>query len=255
MSADNPKSLLICGETGHGKSASLMPLADRKDVLYLNCESGKPLPFRNKFHKVTITDPLDIVDYLQQMIDEPADNPFNIVIIDTVSFMMDLYEAEHVLGASDTQKAWGEYGQFFPYLMNLTAKIDAFFIFLGHLDSFLDEDEGMMKHSVPVKGAMKKKGIESRFTTVIYVKKMKVKDILKGVGTPSALLNITPKEEAKGYKHVFLTDSDKSTIGGRIRTPLGMFSDDELYIDNNALHVLKRLSDYYEEEDEDDCPH
>jgi len=73
---------------------------------------------------------------------------------------------------------------------------------------------------------------------------MKVKDILKGVGTPSALLNITPKEEAKGYKHVFLTDSDKSTIGGRIRTPLGMFSDDELYIDNNALHVLKRLSDY-----------
>jgi len=251
--AESPKSLLICGETGHGKSASLMAIADREDVLYLNCESGKPLPFKNKFKKITITDPVDILDYLDQMIDEPEENPFNIVIVDTVSFMMDLYEAEHVIGASDTQKAWGEYGQFFPALMNKTAKINAFFIFLGHLDSFLDEDEGIVKHSVPVKGAMKKKGIESRFTTVVYVKKMKIKDIDKGLkalgAERSALLNVTPKEDAKGYKHVFLTDSDKSTIGGRIRTPLGMFSDDELYIDNDAAHILKRLEEYYAEEE------
>lgn len=248
MSAENPKSILICGESGHGKSASLMGIADREDVLYLNCESGKPLPFKNKFAKKTITDPEDIMDYLEKLeeMQDEGDKPYNFIIIDTVSFMMDLYETVHVLTARDTQKAWGAYGQFYPRLMNATAKLDCFFIFLGHLDSFLDEQEGMMKHSVPVKGALAKKGLESRFTTVLYVKKMGIKDILKGVGgNPSSLLNITPKEEAKGFKHVFLTDSDKNTIGGRIRTPMGMFSDNELYIDNDVKPVLKRLTEYY----------
>lgn len=246
---ENPKSILIAGETGHGKSVSLMPLADREDVLYFNCESGKPLPFKNKFTRVIITDPIDIMDYLDELIELGDENPFNIIIIDTVSFMMDMLESVHVIGSVDTQAAWGHYGQFFPNLMNKTAEVDSFFIFLGHLDSFLDEDEGVVKYSVPVKGAMKKKGIESRFTTVLYVKKMKIKAIDKGLSDLDAerskLLNVTPKEEKKGYKHVFLTDSDKTTVGGRIRTPIGMFSDDELYIDNDALAVLQRLDEYY----------
>lgn len=248
---ENPKSILICGESGSGKSASLMGIKDRKDVLYLNCENGKPLPFKNSFKRKTITDPEDIIDYLEELIrlqDEEGQKPFNFVVVDTLSFLMDMYETEHVLGARDTQKMWGQYGQYYPRLMSLTAKLDAFFIFLGHLDAFLDENEGMMKYSVPVKGALAKKGLEARFTTVLYVRKMTIKDILKGVGgTASALLNITPKEEAKGFKHVFLTDTDKHTMGGRIRTPLGMFDDDELYIDNDVFPVLKRLTEYYKD--------
>ncbi len=249
MDSENPKSILICGESGHGKSASLMDMADRTDVLYLNCESGKPLPFKNKFTKKTINDPEEIMDFLEELEEMGDENPYNFVIIDTVSFMMDLFETVHVIGSANTQSAWGAYGQFFPRLMIQTAKVDSFFIFLGHLDSQLDENEGIMKHSVPVKGAMAKKGIESRFTTVIYVKKMRVKDIEKN-GNPNALLNISDRERSKGYKHVFLTDSDKITIGGRIRTPMGMFSDEELYIDNNCQSVLKRLIDYYAEEAE-----
>lgn len=243
--SDNPKSILICGESGHGKSASLMNMKDREDVLYLNCENGKPLPFPNKFKKKVITDPLHILSYLEQLRDLKEENPFKFVIIDTVSFMMDLFESVHVIGSPNTQKAWGDYGQFFPRLMNLTAEIDAFFIFMGHLDTFYDEEEELMRYSVPVKGALAKKGLEARFTTVLYVKKMRVKDIRKACPNGNMLLHITPKEEAKGYKHVFLTDSDKHTIGGRIRTPLGMFNDDELYIDNDVLPVLKRLDEYY----------
>jgi hypothetical protein len=249
--SDNPKSILICGESGHGKSASLMGIADRKDVLYFNCENGKPLPFKNNFKKKTITDPEDLLDFLDELIEmeEEGNNPFKFIIVDTVSFLMDLFESTYVIGSANTQKAWGDYGQFFPKLMVKTAKLDSFFIFLGHLDSYLDEDEGIMKYSVPVKGALARKGLEARFTTVLYVKKMRIKDILKGIGgTPSKLLNITPKEEGKGYKHVFLTDSDKNTIGGRIRTPLGMFKDDELYIDNDVFPVLKRLTEYYAED-------
>lgn len=249
--SENPKSILIAGESGHGKSASLLAMKDRTDVLYLNCENGKPLPFKNKFKKKTITDPEDIINYIDQLVDLEDQNPFRFVIIDTLSFMMDMFERVYVTGSSNSQKMWGEYGQFFPRLMDATAKLeDTFFIFLGHLDSYLDEDEGIMKHKVPVKGALAKKGIEAFFTTVVYVKRMKVKDIKKGCPNPSNLLNITTKEETQGYKHVFLTEPDKSTIGGRIRSPLGMWSDDELYIDNDAGQVIKRLVDYYKDDED-----
>jgi len=244
---ENPKSVLICGESGHGKSASLLGIKDRKDVLYLNCESGKPLPFKNSFKKKTITDPEDIIDYLDQLEQMGSENPYNFVVIDTVSFMMDMYETQYVLNSSNTMKAWGDYGQFFKRLMTATAKVDAFFIMLGHLDAFLNEEEGMMRYQVPVKGALAKKGLEAYFTTVIYVKKMRIKDIEKAK-IQNPLLNISAKEERLGFKHVFLTESDKTTIGGRIRSPLGMWDDDELYIDNDVSHVLKRLVEYYAED-------
>lgn len=246
--SNSPKSVLICGESGHGKSASLMDLATRSDVLYMNCEAGKPLPFKNKFKNKTITDPEDIIDFIDQLRDMGDENPFRIVIVDTVSFMMDMYERVHVLGSANTQSAWGAYGTFFPRLMDATAKLEnVFFIFLGHLDSYLDEDEGMMRYRVPVKGSLKTKGLEAYFTTVLYVKRMRVKDIRKMIPEDTDLLKIKPKEEAQGFKHVFLTEPDKATIGGRIRSPLGMWNDNELYIDNNAMNVLKRLHDYYED--------
>lgn len=250
MSAEHPKSILVCGESGHGKSASLLGIADREDVLYLNCENGKPLPFKNKFKKKTITDPEDIIDYIEALEEREAEgtNPYKFVIVDTISFMMDMYERVHVTGSANTQKAWGEYGQFFPRLMDATARLnDVFFIFLGHLAGTLDEDEGMIKYQVPVKGALAKKGLEAYFTTVVYVKRMRVKDILK-MGEENPLLNITKKEEAQGFKHVFLTEPDKTTIGGRIRSPLGMWKDEELYIDNSVFAVLKRLNEYYSED-------
>ena len=86
--SDNPKSILICGESGNGKSASLMGMKDREDVLYFNCENGKPLPFKSKFKKVVITDPEDICDYLEELIamqeDPEQTMPFNFIIIDSI---------------------------------------------------------------------------------------------------------------------------------------------------------------------------
>ena len=60
MSDNNPHSILICGESGAGKSMSLYEMRDREDVLYLNCEGGKPLPFKNKFKNKVITNPEEI---------------------------------------------------------------------------------------------------------------------------------------------------------------------------------------------------
>lgn len=246
MSAENPKSILVCGESGHGKSCSLMGIADRTDVLYLNCEGGKPLPFKNKFKKRTVTDPEDILDWLDELIEleSEGENPFRFGVIDTVSFMMDMYETVHVVNSANTQKAWGNYAQFFRKLINKVSQLDMFFIFLGHLDTWLDEDVGYMRSAVPVKGALSKKGLEAFFTTVINVTKKPVKELKKH---PNNLLNITEEDEELGFKHVFQTRTTKQTIGDRIRSPMGLFKREQLYIDNDILPVLKMLSEFYSE--------
>ena len=240
----NPHSLLICGESGAGKSMSLYEMRDRTDVLYLNCEGGKPLPFKNKFKNKVITDPEDIIDMLEQLEELGSENPFNFVVIDTISFMMDMFETIHVLPARDTQKMWGQYAQFFKRLITQSSKVDAFFIYLGHLDRQLDEEAGMFRTSVPVKGALAKKGLEAYFTTVINVSKETVKDLQK---SPNDMLHITEDDEELGYKHVFQTRTTKKTLGDRIRSPMGMWKKEELYIDNNLAPVIKRLIEYYED--------
>lgn len=243
--SDNPHSILIGGESGMGKSMGLYGLRDRKDVLYLNCEGGKPLPFKNKFTKRVVTDPEDIIDWLEQLEEMGAENPFNFVCIDTISFMMDMYETVHVVDASNGQKAWGNYGQFFKRLVHQSSRVDAFFIFLGHLDSVLDEDAGYYRSAIPVKGALAKKGLEAYFTTVINVSKQPMKVLDKH---PCSLLNITDEEREIGFKHVFQTRTTKQTIGDRIRTPMDLFKRDELFIDNDIAPVIKRMIQYYEED-------
>lgn len=245
MSDNNPHSILICGESGAGKSMSLYEMRDRDDVLYLNCEGGKPLPFKNKFKNKVITDPEDIIDWLEQLEDLGSENPYNFVVIDTISFMMDMYETVHVINSANTQKMWGEYAQFFKRLVNASAKVDAFFIFIGHLDRELDEEAGYYRTSVPVKGALKKKGLEAYFTTVINVSKETVKDLHKA--PENALLTITDEDEELGYKHVFQTRTTKKTVGDRIRSPMGMWDRTELYINNDLAPVIKRLISYYED--------
>ena len=242
--SDNPHSILICGESGHGKSMSLYGLRDRDDVLYLNCEGGKPLPFKNKFKKKTITDPEQIIDWLEQLEEMGDENPFNFICIDTVSFMMDMYETVHVINSANTQKAWGNYGQFFKRLIHQSSKVDSFFICIGHLDSWFDEDAGYFRSAVPVKGALAKKGLEAFFTTVINVSKQPMKVLDKH---PNNMLNIKDRERDQGFKHVFQTRTTKQTIGDRIRTPLDLFKDEQLYIDNDVGPVIKMMLDYYRE--------
>ena len=240
----NPHSLLICGESGAGKSMSLFEMRDREDVLYLNCEGGKPLPFKNKFKNKVITDPEDIILMLEFLADEENENPYNFIVIDTISFMMDMYETIHVLPARDTQKMWGQYAQFFKRLIAESSKVDSFFIMLGHLDRVLDEEAGMFRTSVPVKGALAKKGLEAYFTTVINVSKETVRDLNK---SPNGLLTITEDDEELGFKHVFQTRTTKKTLGDRIRSPMGMWKKEELYINNDLAPVIKRLIEYYED--------
>jgi hypothetical protein len=239
----NDNLVLISGKSATGKSASLMGLANDPSVWYLNCEAGKKLPFRAKFKQFTITDPLQVYEAF-----EAAETNAGVktIVIDTLTYLMDMYETQYVLGSADTQKAWGEFAQFYKKLMQqYVAGSSKEVIFLAHTKDVLNKTEMQMETYVPVKGSLQNNGIESYFSCVISTKKMTLKELEP---YKSPLLTITPEEQALGFKYVFQTRLTKDTVGERIRGPMAMWKSEETFIDNNMSLVLTRLREYYAEE-------
>lgn len=236
----NDNLVLIAGKSSTGKSASLMGLENPEGVMYLNCEAGKKLPFKAKFKQYVITDPLQVFEAFEAAENMPE---VHTIVIDTLTYLMDMYESLYVYNSTNTQKAWGDFAQFYKALMqNYVAKSSKNVIFLAHTSDSLNEAEMTMETKVPVKGSIKNNGIESYFSVVISTKKVPLKALRD---YSSNLLNITPDEEALGFKYVFQTRLTKDTVGERMRGPLGLFETKETFIDNNAQLVLNRLHDYY----------
>jgi len=237
----NDQLVLISGESASGKSASLANLKGGKRVLYLNCESGKRLPFKNDFTTMVITDPYQIGEAFQRTATDLA-NDFDTIVIDTLTFLMDMYESQYVLGSHDTMKGWSNYQQYFKDLMqNHVANSPKSVIFLAHTRS--EQNEKLeTQTAVPVKGALKNNGIEAYFSTVVSTKKVPLKD-LKDYSND--LLSISEDDELLGYKHVFQTRLTKSTVGERIRSPMGMFTKEQTFMNNDAQLLLDHLNSYY----------
>lgn len=241
MSAQfNDHLVLLCGKSATGKSASFMGLANPEGVMYLNCEAGKKLPFRSKFKEYVITDPLQIYEAFESAETKPE---IHTIIIDSVTFLMDMYESVYVNGAANTMQAWGQFSQYFKNLMQLyVAKSTKNVIFTAHTADTLNEGEMVMETKVPVKGSLKNNGIESYFSVVIASKKVPLK-VLKDFSSP--MLTITPEEQALGFKYVFQCKLTKDTVNERLRGPLGLFETKETYMDNNMQLLLNHLHSYY----------
>ena len=236
----NDHLVLLCGKSATGKSASLMGLNKPEGVMYLNCEAGKRLPFNTKFKQDTITDPLQVMEAFTAAEGMPD---IHTIVIDSLTYLLDMYESVYVLPAANGMQAWGQFSQYFKTLMQQNvAKSTKAVIFTAHTLDTLNESEMVMETKVPVKGALKNNGIESYFTVVIASKKVPLK-ALKDY--KSDLLTITPEEEALGFKYVFQCKLTKETVNERLRGPLGLFDTKETYIDNNIQLVLNKLQAYY----------
>jgi hypothetical protein len=236
----NDHLILVSGKSTTGKSASIMNLERPENWAYLNCEAGKRLPFRSKFKEFTITDPLQVYEAFDWA--ETQDNIEGIVV-DSVTFLMDMFESVHVINSTNTMKAWGEYAQFFKNLMQVyVARSTKSVIFTAHALDQLNEADMVMETKVPVKGSLKNNGIESYFSAVVSAKKMTIKAL---EGYENDLLTVTPEDEALGFKYVFQTKLTKETVGERIRAPMGLWSTAETYIDNDMQLVMHRLHEYY----------
>lgn len=236
----NDQLVCIGGPSAGGKTASLMNLPDPENVFYLNCEAGKKPPFPAKFKQFTITDPYQIYDGFDAAEGKPD---IHTIIVDTLTFMMDMFESVHVIDADNGQKAWQSYQQFFKNLMQqYVAASSKNVIFLAHTLPIMNDKEMVMETKIPVKGALKNTGIESYFSVVVAAKKMTLNHL---EGYENALLNITPQDEIVGFKHVFQTQLTKETVHERIRSPIGMWEPSETFINNDANLLMNRLREYY----------
>jgi len=236
----NNKLVLISGKSATGKSASLKDVKNPKGIWYANCENNKALPFKSKFKEFTISDPLQIYELFTEA---EKHTDVHTIVVDSATYMMDLFESVHVINSNNTMKSWGEYAQFFKNLMGqYVAKSTKHILFTAHTMDILNETEMAIETMVKVKGSLMNNGIESFFSTVISSKKVTLK-LLEPY--ESKLLNITEEEKMLGYKYVFQTRLTKETINERIRAPMGMWEINETYIDNNVQLVLDRLDTYY----------
>lgn len=240
----NTQLALVSGESGTGKSASLMNLRNQERWMYLNCEAGKRLPFRNRFNEFRISDPYEVHEGFDAATEggELADD-IDGVIIDTSTYLMDMFETQYVVRSTNTMQGWSDFNQFWKTLLQeKVVLIDKPVLILAHTKSVYNEKTLDFNVQVPVKGALQNNGIESYFSTVVSTKKISLKDLKE---YKNSLLTITEEDEMLGYKHVFQTRLTKDTIGERIRSPIGLFSRDETFINNDCQLLLDRLNEFY----------
>lgn len=241
LPGENNQLVLISGESATGKSAAFRNWRNQPETVYLGTEAGKRLPFRNTFNSPRISDPYQVMEAFDHCIANPDFSQG--LIVDSATFLMDMYETQYVLTAANTMKAWSDFAQFWKVLLQKkVVEYNKPVVFTAHTLRQYDEKTLDFVTSVPVKGSLKNNGLEAYFSTVVSTKKMSIKD-LEPYG--SELLNITDEEKELGFKYCFQTKLTSKTLGERIRSPMGMFSKEETYMDNDAQMLMDRMTEFY----------
>lgn len=236
---NNKNIVLIMGPPNTGKSTSLMNLSNQEKWVYLNTDL-KELPFSDSFAKnIEVAEAAKVVNYIEQ-IEQQAD--IEGVVLDTISFLMQMYERQVVNTAVDTMKAWGNYGNFYRQFIHAIKSGSKDYAILAHEAVEHNEQTMQMESKVPIKGAVGRIGVEADFTTILSTKQVSVKEL---AGHENDLLHITPEEEEDGLKYVFCTRVTGQTRGQKMRSAIGLWKREELYIDNDIDQVFKRLKQYY----------
>lgn len=239
--AQNKNIVLVMGPPNTGKSTSLRNLP-QEEMAYLNTDL-KEIPFKARFAApVEVSDAKDILGFIQ---DIEAAAHIKGAVLDTLTFLMSMYERQYVsplAGTKQGQAAWGDYGNFYRSFIHAIKAGTKSYAVLAHEETKLNEQAMMMESTVPVKGAVGKTGVEADFTTILASKQIPIKML---EGFQNDLLHITEDEKQDGVKYVFVTRITKEFAGSKMRAPMGLWKRSELYIDNDLNLVFNRLREYY----------
>lgn len=238
--SSNRRVALIMGPPANGKSASLRNLKNPKGVVYFNTDR-KDLPFKAEFMNVPINDPLEILSYMDEIATQPNET-CHTIIIDTITFLMDMFETKYVVNAANTQAMWGQYAQFYKQVIDKALAMDKNIIFLAHEKKVMNADDMVLETKVPVKGSVGATGVEANFEVVLSAKKIATAK-LEHLDKTDLLKN--DDEDDIGVMYVFQTKIDKATLNERMRSPIGMWKKEEKYINNDIQSVIDRLNYYY----------
>lgn len=235
----NRNLILIAGKTSTGKSSSLRNLKDPEGVLYLGCESGKELPFKSTFIQHVVIDPYQVYEAFEYA----NKKDMHTIVIDSVTFLMSMFESIHVLPSTDGRKAWQNYGEFFRKLLQqYVASASQNVIMTAHTSSIYNEQEMDIETRVKLKGSIMDQGVEAFFTQVIASKVVAVRDLKN---YKNDLLEITEEDELLGLKYCFQTRLTKETCKERIRAPMGLWSQQETFVDNDIQKVIDKTHTYF----------
>ena len=151
------------GKPNTGKSTSLMNLENQERYVYLNSDM-KDLPFKDKFMKnVKISNALDIIPFITEIEKNPDVDG---VVLDTLTFLMSMYERQHVITAADTRAAWGNYGNFYRDIIHAIKAGTKNYIILAHEDTELNPQTMQLETKIPLKGAVGKLGVNTLCATI-----------------------------------------------------------------------------------------
>lgn len=199
--------ILILGDSGTGKSASLRNFKD-DEILVIN-SAGKPLPFKNHFETVTprfdhLTD--DILDVLKKTMKK-------VVVVDDAQYIMSFQYMRRIKEAG-----WDKWNDIQGDFFNIIQMCDYFpndtiVYFLSHIQR---DEQGHEKIKTMGKMLDEKITIEGLFTTVL-------------------------KTSVQDGKYYFITQNNGLDT---VKSPMGMF--DSYAIDNDLKYVDTKIRNYYE---------
>lgn len=216
-------SILILGESGSGKSASLRNL--NPDETFIVSVIDKPFPFKNKYKKWTkdketeevsgnvyVTDDHEILTKLISFVNNKRPEITNFVIDDFQYIMANEFMRKaHEKGFSK----FTEIAQHSFKIIDATqaCRSDLTFFFLTH--SFVD-DNGVSKAKTIGKLLDNTVTIEGRFTVVFHTQVLE-------------------------RKYMFMTQNDGKHIA---KSPIDMF--DDMLIPNDLQYVKDKMHQYYD---------
>jgi hypothetical protein len=220
--AENQSIFLLVGKSGTGKTTSLRNLPLDKTII-LNSENKSLLPFKGaskvyRHHQVT-----EISKFLRGLASIIKDDKAEYIVLDSLTFLMSMYETQVICKAANTMKAWGDYQQFYKEFIHLLKTSDKKVIITAHPSEVLDEGTGLINQNVSVKGALKG-FIEADFNVVIYTR-------------------VVADEETGTIKYGFYTNKTKESLSTSVKSPIGMF-ESAVLDDNDAMVIFKAIEDY-----------
>ena len=136
--SENKKMILMVGGTGTGKTTSLRNLPLEKTV-YIDIDRKSIKGFRD-MDKFRDWVKLDYIDHLipgLKALEDDAETDY--VVIDTLSFGLDMFVAQHIDTAADTRAAWGDYKKWYKELIHLIKSSNKSYIILMHDKSTFNE--------------------------------------------------------------------------------------------------------------------
>lgn len=235
----NKNIILITGKPSSGKTTSLINV-DATTTAYLNTDL-KELPLRNAndFQDVFITDIAELPSYIAGV--EEAEGT-HLGVLDTLTFAMDMYESQYVINSKNTMQAWGEYAQFYKSFIHQIKSGTKDYVIFAHEKDIYNEKEMTIETKIPVKGAVGNTGVEADFSIILAAKRLPITML---TGFENELLNITEENIEDGFKYVLQTRATKDTVGEKMRSPMGLWTRKQLYIDNDVNAVMQHVKQYY----------